>query len=223
MNASYIAAPVWFGYSGAALPLPQTRPCILVDLDGTLLNNEHRQVHMQQNPPNWKRFFEEMKHDVAYPEVRFLTNLMFLHTEAAVILITGRPSQYHGMTLQSLHDNGVCFTTLVMRAQTDNRSDVEVKLDMLKGIEHMGFKPMLCIDDRPEVVGMWRERGVPCLQADPRHWEPQIGKVQTLDKLKLLDENERLRARVQELEAFCRQQIEKVPEWKDPSDADGRV
>lgn len=196
----YVASPVWFGYSGAKLVGPTIKQCILVDLDGSMLNNEHRQHFMRGEDKNWAGFFEAQSRDTAYPEVRFITNLIFMQSTVEVILVTGRPSQHHGVTLQTLSDENVNYSALIMRAQTDNRPDVEVKLDMLEGIRHQGFKPMFCIDDRPEVVGMWRSQGIPVLQCDPRDWDRQVLKAETLDKLKLMDENERLRARVQELE-----------------------
>lgn len=194
----YVAAPVWFGYGGTKLPGPHEKDCVLIDLDGTMLNNEHRQHHMKTSPPSWGPFFAAMDLDTAYQPVRWLANLIFMHSAVDVILVTGRPSQYHKATLEVLHDEGCNFTALIMRAQTDNRSDVAVKLDMLEGIKLQGLKPILVIDDRPEVVAMWRQQGILCLQADPRGWE--VVDYDELTMRALIDENERLRARVEQLE-----------------------
>lgn len=196
----YDAAPVWFGYSGTKLEGKTPKECVLVDLDGTVLNNEHRQHFMQGANKRWGAFFDAMKHDGVYPEVRFLVDLIFMHSKVEVILVTGRPSQYHGMTLESLHNNGVNYSALIMRAQTDNRPDAYVKRDMLAGIVHMGFKPILAIDDRPEVVQMWRQSGVRTLACDPGAWREHVISANLMDKLLLIDENERLKHRIEELE-----------------------
>jgi hypothetical protein len=197
----YQEAPVWFNYNGAKVPGKKPeKECVLVDLDGTLLDNEHRQHFMQGKDKRWAPFFDAMRYDGVHPEVRFITNLIFAYSTVDVICVTGRPSQYHGMTLQSLHDNGCSFTALIMRAQTDNRPDAYVKRSMLDGILEMGFKPILCIDDRPEVVHMWRMAGVRTLACDPGPWREHVISTQLMDKLLLVDENQRLQHRIEELE-----------------------
>lgn len=200
MSLSYVASPVWFGYSGTPALVNPPKHCVLVDLDGTLLNNEHRQHFMEGPTKKWAQFFDAMHDDVVYPEVKMIIDLIFKHSNVAIMLCTGRPSQYHGATLQTLHDQDVSFTSLIMRAQKDNRSDVDVKRDMLRAIRYTGFEPIMCIDDRPEVVGMWRSEGIRTLQCDPSVWDKQALRSDMYDKLGLLDEVERLRARVIELE-----------------------
>jgi hypothetical protein len=194
----YVASPVWFGYSGVPIGKPPQQRCIIVDLDNSLLNNDHRQHYMAGETKQWGPFFNAMGEDDVYPEIKFILDLIFNHTDVSIILVTGRPSQYHALTLTNLHDLGVNFTSLIMRAQTDNRADHDVKLDMLEGIKRMGFIPMFCIDDRPEVVAMWREQGIRTLQCDPSMWYKEDQGA--LNARVLLDENERLRARVIELE-----------------------
>lgn len=226
MSQRYEEMPVWFGYSGAKIPNQQKRKeCILVDLDGTLLNNEHRQHFMQGAKKKWGPFFDAIIHDGVYPEVRLITNLIFAHTSIDVICVTGRPSQYHGSTLESLHVNGCSFTALLMRAQTDNRPDAHVKLDMLKGIIEQGYTPILCIDDRPEVVDMWRRNGVRTLACDPGPWREHIISTSLTEKLLLVDENQRLEERVAELELEKKNASARLgaEPWVDPTDADGRV
>jgi putative acid phosphatase of HAD superfamily subfamily IIIB len=195
---SYNTAPVWLGYSGTILQGPKKKPAVIVDLDQSLINNEHRQHFMQGDTKRWASFFDAMRDDTVYPEVKLIVDLIFRHTEIAVLLVTGRPSHLHGVTLQNLHDLEINFTALIMRAQNDNRADAEVKLDMLEGIKSMGFDPLFVIDDRPEVVHMWRSQGIRCLQCDPKGWETED--PGEMNRRMLLDENQRLRARVAALE-----------------------
>jgi hypothetical protein len=201
---SYETSPVWFGYNGHPSYIKKPKDCVLIDLDGTLLNNEHRQHFMKREKKDWASFFAHMKFDRPHLEVLMLVDLIFKHTEIAVLLVTGRPSQYHGATVQNLHDYSVSFSALIMRAQKDNRSDVEVKKDMLHAIKDMGYRPILVIDDRPEVVNMWRQYKVRTLAADPGAWRDHAEAAGLMDKLALIDENERLRQRIEELEISMR-------------------
>lgn len=190
--------PVWIGYGATMVSYPQTKKAVLVDLDGTLLNNDHRQHFMQEAKPNWKAFFAAMTHDTVNPEVAVVVDLMYKWSQAAVILVTGRPATYQQQTLENLYAQNVSFSALVMRHEKDNRSDVVTKQEMLEQIKFMGYQPVMAIDDRPEVVHMWRTNGIRTLQTDPAIWERVDH--ETMDKRKLLDEVERLRERVAELE-----------------------
>lgn len=172
MNAK-VKDPVLFDYAGNEKPVHRPRKCVIIDLDGTLLNNKHRQHHMVGEKKNWKAFFEAMGGDSIVEEVRFLVKLIFTHTDLGVILATGRPSQYSAQTLASLVHHSVPYTMLMMRAEGDGTSDATCKKHMLRALRDMGWDPMFAIDDRPEVVAMWRANGVPVLQPDATDWYKQ--------------------------------------------------
>jgi hypothetical protein len=165
--------PQFFGISGVPAARRTIKECIIVDIDGTLANNKHRQFYLEGDKKNWNGFFKAAAHDRLFREIRLIVNLFFTSTSHAIFLCTGRPSQYHELTMQWLREQDVQYTSLVMRAQGDGRPDPVIKKEMLEEIKMQGYKPVLAIDDRPEVVLMWRENGVPCLQADPSDWEKQ--------------------------------------------------
>jgi hypothetical protein len=190
--------PVMFGYSGVIKPLRDITKAVLVDIDGTLANNQHRQHYMAGEKQQWGNFFDAMGDDAVFPEIKFLVNTIFSNTSLSVILTTGRPSQYHTVTNLWLQNMGVCYSMLMMRSQGDDRSDVDVKRSMLRMIREQAIEPMFCIDDRPEVVEMWREEGIRTLQCDPSVWLKK--QVVERDPREMQDEIDRLTARVQELE-----------------------
>jgi len=195
----YTAAPEWFGYGGPTLNLRRGRPCIIVDLDGTLANNDHRQHFMTGGRKQWGPFFDAIPRDSVYSEVKFIMNLIFNNTEVEVLVCTGRPSQYHGQTRDWLAFHDINYSALIMRSQSDNRADTDVKLDMLGHIKSQGLAPLFCIDDRPEVVAMWRAQGIRTLQCDATVWEQRDKVVAGMDPRALLDELERERELCAEL------------------------
>lgn len=175
MNQVRTKPPVISTYDGNVVDNDKFKPrrCIIVDLDGTTCDNKHRQHHMVGAKKNWKAFFDAIPGDTLVPEIKWMIDLVFRHTDVGIILATGRPSQTGDMTKEWLASNGVPYTYLMMRAEGDGTSDSTCKKNMLKSIREMGFDPFLCIDDRPEVVAMWRENGVPVWQPDATDWYKQ--------------------------------------------------
>jgi len=144
--------------------------CVICDLDGTLANNKHRQHHMSGAKKDWGKFFAAMSQDTVFGEILFLLWCIRMGSSARIILATGRPVQYLGETSEWLQHNRVPHDKLIMRKRDDNRSDAVAKHDMLTTLRAMNYNPILSIDDRPEVVDMWRRNNVPCIQADATDW-----------------------------------------------------
>jgi hypothetical protein len=53
-----------------------------------------------------------------------------------------------------------------MRADKDFRADHIVKEEMLSFLRSSGNEILFVVDDRQQVVDMWRRNGVICLQCD---------------------------------------------------------
>jgi len=51
-----------------------------------------------------------------------------------------------------------------MRKANDRRPDYVVKLDLLNRMRHDKFDPYMVFEDRSQVVKMWRDAGIRCLQ-----------------------------------------------------------
>ena len=54
-----------------------------------------------------------------------------------------------------------------MRKSGDRRPDHVVKRELLRAIQGDGFEPTMAIEDRVQVVDMWRGQGLICLQCGP--------------------------------------------------------
>lgn len=143
---------------------------VIFDMDGTLADCNHRKVHL----PNWGKFFADMHLDTQNPPVVWLAKQLDIAARIgansgesfAIIIVTARPDDlnYHEMTRDWLRLNGINYDRMYMRKGGDYRPDYLIKREILQQMIDDGYEPILAVDDRPAVVKMWREFGLPCLQ-----------------------------------------------------------
>lgn len=145
--------------------------CVIFDLDGTLADTDHRVHFLKETPKNWGAFFAAIPQDKPHEYVVKLARA--LAKVYPIIICTGRPAHVGHVTQQQLKQFEVPFEHCLMRGPTDFRDDSVVKKEMLDKIRSEGFNPIFAVDDRPSVVKMWRENGVPCLVVDQSSWEGQ--------------------------------------------------
>lgn len=140
---------------------------IICDLDGTLCNVEHRR-HFVRRPDgvkkDWKGFFDGMVHDTVHMWCSEILSTM--SDRHRIVLCSGRPDNYKKETVGWLQKNNIEYDSLFMRMRNDQRQDDIVK-EMILDFEILTrFTPHYMIDDRQQVVDMWRKRGYTCLQCD---------------------------------------------------------
>lgn len=145
------------------------RKAIIVDLDGTLCNTDHRQHFMEQKPKDWNGFYEAMGEDKPN---EWCFELIFAMREAGVhvIFVTGRPTTYREKTLEWLEEVVVIDgieDILWMRPEGDFRKDCEVKKEIFYNCIDKYYDILFVVDDRQQVVDMWRNLGLTCLQCAP--------------------------------------------------------
>lgn len=140
---------------------------IIVDLDGTLADNSHRQYLIESGgKKNWRAFFDACDKDT--PVSALIKLLVTLYTPNAsrlsIHILSGRSETVRQKTIDWLAANFPYPHTLTMRSVNDFRDDWVVKGEMA---ETLGLSPSntLCVfDDRKSVVEMWRSKGFLCLQ-----------------------------------------------------------
>lgn len=138
---------------------------ILVDLDGTLADVEHRVHHVQSDSKNWKAFNDGMHSDSLNEWCADLIKAM-RGEEYKIIFITGRSEAYRQMTLEYPEKHKIDFEHLYMRPSKDRREDFEVKKEIYKTQIKDDYKVVFVVEDRASVVKMWRGIGLVCLQCD---------------------------------------------------------
>lgn len=142
--------------------------CILVDLDGTVADCQHRRhfVDGTDGPKNWDKFFDPklVAKDPVIPIVR--DAVVRLGTLWPVFYVTARREDLRYTTIDWLRKNGLWFFPyrLLMRKNGDRRDDTDVKRDILNDLRAEGYEPIAAVDDRAKVVAMWRSEGLTCFQ-----------------------------------------------------------
>ena len=141
-----------------------TAKTIIVDVDGTIANCEHRLKYVHSRPRQWKKFLEEADNDTAYEDIVWLVNLLF-DQGCNVLIVTARSEDQREQTKEWLYKvAGIHYHKMYMRESGDFRDDGTVKEELLEDIYRDGFVPFMVFDDRDRVVEMWREKGLRCLQ-----------------------------------------------------------
>ena len=139
--------------------------CYLIDIDGTLCNNEHRVHHILNSPKDWDSFFSGCADDKPIEHILDLVD--DLAQSAFIVLVSGRPERTRQATIEWLNQHGVHFAALYMRADGDHRDDDIIKIELLAQLRADGYAPVLAFDDRTRVVQAWRANGIPCAQVAP--------------------------------------------------------
>jgi predicted kinase len=155
MYAKYLApAPADLPQQVEGLP-----HAVLVDLDGTLAKMADR------SPFAWDRVGE----DDAHQDIVDLVNTL-LDAGAQIIFVSGRDQRAYKPTRDWLDRHVGPWTRLaplLMRSEGDMRKDSLVKEEIYRQ-EILGhYNVWFVLDDRNQVVDMWRLLGLRCLQVAP--------------------------------------------------------
>ena len=149
---------------------------IIVDVDGTVADCEHRRHHLDSN--NWPGFFGAMADDGVFAHTIEVVNAMRAQGYK-VLIVTARPDEhdYKQVTQDWLAANGIVYDGFYMRQGGDYRKDNIVKREILGRIMmDDGYEPVMAFDDRDQVVKMWREMGIPCLQVNEGDFDNRVPK-----------------------------------------------
>lgn len=139
---------------------------IIFDIDGTLADIRHRRPFLEQEIPDWKAFNNKMGDDTPNTPVIALYKTLWHSGEYDIILTSGRAERDRKITEQWLIWNDIPFNRLEMRKDKDNRADYTIKQEILDMFIKEGKEILFAVDDRQQVVDMWRRNGITCLQCD---------------------------------------------------------
>ena len=139
---------------------------IIFDVDGTLMDVQHRRHFVEQSPRNFKAFRDEMVNDTPNEDIVMMANLL---KEAGhrIIIATGRLEDDGPLTKRQLNNAGVSWDAMFFRTKKDEfKPDSEVKEKFIARMKADGFNPTMAFDDRQKVVDMWRRNGLRVFQVD---------------------------------------------------------
>ena len=154
---------------------------IVCDLDGTLCNIEHRThfVQVAEGAPrvansgdiiyprkDWDSFFNGVPNDtVNEPVLKVLDAFRSTQHRHDIVFCSGRPERCRTDTVEWLEKHNFIdgYYELHMRQDGDFRRDDIVKQEILdKYIDK--DRVLFVLDDRDQVVDMWRRNGLTCFQ-----------------------------------------------------------
>mgnify|MGYP001268456130 CR=1 FL=1 len=138
---------------------------VIFDVDGTLLDIEHRRHFVSNGNKDWESFLspEQMVKDRPNHDV-VQTALALQSAGHELVVVSARNERHRQVTEMQLRKAGIEFSHLFLREDEDFRADDEFKKDVLDSLCHVDWKPDLVFDDRNRVVEMWRANGIPCVQ-----------------------------------------------------------
>lgn len=123
---------------------------IIVDIDGTLAKMDGR------SPFDWSKVKEDKVNEV----VKGLVN----DYGYTVIIFSGRDGICKNDTIQWLKDNEIDYQQLFMREAGNTEKDSIIKRRMFEENIRGKYFIEYVLDDRNQVVEMWRNMGLTCLQ-----------------------------------------------------------
>ena len=140
---------------------------VIFDVDGTLMDIEHRRHFVTQRPKDFDAFRdpEVVMQDTPNKEIFALAKAL-KDSGNRIIVSTGRNKRQRATTLKQLMMNGLVFDAMYMRGDSDFRPDDELKKGFLIKMKEDGFNPVMAVDDRQQVVDMFRAEGLRVLQVD---------------------------------------------------------
>lgn len=134
-------------------------PIVLVDVDGVIADNTHRQHFLRNGRLDFDGFFRAASADVPIEGAQAL--LASFGASNLVVLLTARPGYLHEITLDFLDEYAFEWDLLVMRSKADaNVSSADFKRRSVRELLGYGFVPQLAIDDDPRNVAMFRAAGI---------------------------------------------------------------
>ena len=145
---------------------------VIFDIDGTLLNIEHRLKFIKKSPKDWKGFRDPVQKRWDEPILPMIDLFNALYYGGnTVIIASGRTNDEEMDTRKTLErwipyitetvEPGVDFEIPgYFRKLNDYRDDTVIKKEALDRMKLEGYNPTLVFDDRPSVIRMWREQGL---------------------------------------------------------------
>jgi len=139
---------------------------VIFDIDGTLADIRHRRGLLEGDRPDWNRFNAMMGDDIPNEPVVTLYKSLWETRQFDMVLASGRNEKHRAVTEQWLIWNEIPFGRILMRADKDSRADHIIKQEILDMLLGEGRRIAFTVDDRQQVVDMWRRNGITCLQCD---------------------------------------------------------
>lgn len=143
-----------------------TRPAVLVDLDGTLCNHQHRLpliAGKTQDTADWDTFSLACSDDVPFTGVIRLVKILE-QSGHIIIIASGRSEVAKENTVEWLHRHEVPFHQLHLRPLKDYRSNADFKESVINYcLTRHSLRFVLAIDDYEKAADRFESLGIPTI------------------------------------------------------------
>jgi phosphoglycolate phosphatase-like HAD superfamily hydrolase len=146
------------------------QPAVIFDRDGTLFSVDGPTRSAGNHA--WANFNASIRFDAPVPVVHALWHA--IRPGVARIVVSGRDGEFERPMLDSMAKHGIRPDAFFQRVWGDRRQDSIVKAEILDALILPRWDVRYVIDDRPQVVAMWRERGIPVLAVTDPKIQPPI-------------------------------------------------
>ena len=131
---------------------------VIVDIDGTLAKMKDR------SPYDWQRVGEDEPVKAVIEAVEIAEQSGY-----EIIIMSGRDASCREVTMRWIYKEMSFLNSfqLLMRPQGDQRQDDLVKYELFNNHVRNKYRVVYVLDDRDQVVRMWRKLGLACFQVAP--------------------------------------------------------
>jgi len=135
---------------------------VITDLDGTTCH-----MGTRRGPFDWKKVGLDAPDPIIINALKAWKTAGYEGNSVEIIAVSGRDGSCRNETMEWLKTYNVPFSKLFMRPANDFRKDSLIKKEIFEN-DLRGKYNVICIfDDRDQVVKVWRELGLKCLQVEP--------------------------------------------------------
>ena len=135
------------------------KKAIIVDIDGTIADNNHRTHLIEGKKKDWEQFFEKMVDDKPIEENIHLIRKSF-NQGLNVLIVSGRYERHECLTRLWLDKYlGIDDYLLFLRKDNDKRPSFKVKKEILKQLREKYFIKY-AFDDNEKDIKMYTEEGI---------------------------------------------------------------
>lgn len=138
--------------------------CVIFDIDGTLAHITDRSPYDGKScgSDEVNVSIKLLNHMVGFYNKNYMSQHLW-----ETIIFSGRNGESEPETRKWLKDKNIDFQALHMRKPEDDRKDSVVKEEMFNEFIKDKYNVVFIVDDRKQVVDMWRSLGLTCLQVAP--------------------------------------------------------
>lgn len=140
---------------------------VIFDMDGTLADISSIRHHLTKFDATKRRVIKHFNkfhsESVNVPPHAHVVNAAQIAKMMGndVLIVTARKHMWRHHTAWWLAMHDIPSDAMFMRSNDDNRSDYEVKKDILSTIKQ-AWNPIHAWDDNPSIIRLWTEEGIPC-------------------------------------------------------------